>query len=163
MACKGLIMGKLLSIFAHRSIATKLAVMAAIGAVFMVLVAGMVLAIARTELIAERSEKAQAIVDGVWSMADSFHHAADTGAITEQEAKARFLSAAGAVWFEAHTNYVFIYDFESGLCVMNNGNPALVGKDVRGLRDSNGIPFASMMLDIAKSQNGGTILYAFPR
>jgi methyl-accepting chemotaxis protein len=46
---------------------------------------------------------------------------------------------------------------------MNAGNPALVGKDVRGLKDANGLPFASMMLDIAKRQGEGTIRYAFPK
>jgi methyl-accepting chemotaxis protein len=45
---------------------------------------------------------------------------------------------------------------------MNAGNPALIGKDVRGLKDVNGLPFASMMLDMAK-QGEGTIRYQFPR
>ena len=62
------------------------------------------------------------MVDGVWSMADSFQHAAASGAMTEAEAKARFAAAAGAIWFEDHTNYVFIYDTETGLCVVNTGN-----------------------------------------
>jgi methyl-accepting chemotaxis protein len=82
--------------------------------------------------------------------------------MSEEEAKARFYAASGAVWFEGHTNYVFIYDTETGLCVMNAGNPALIGKDVRGLKDSAGLPFASMMLDIAK-RGEGTIRYSFPR
>ena len=30
-------------------------------------------------------------------------------------------------------------------------------------KDSNGLPFASMMLDIAKRQGEGTIRYAFPK
>ena len=51
----------------------------------------------------------------------------------------RFFAASGAVWFEGHTNYVFIYDTESGLCVMNTGNPGLVGKDVRELKDAAGL------------------------
>jgi methyl-accepting chemotaxis protein len=89
----------------------------------MVLVALTVLFIARSELATERTERAHAIVDAVWSMADSFKRAAESGAMSEQEAKARFSAAAGAVWFEGHTNYVFIYDTETGLCVMNTGNP----------------------------------------
>jgi methyl-accepting chemotaxis protein len=156
-------MRKLLSFFAPRSIAARLAVMAAAGAVFMVLVAVAILAIARTELMAERVAKAQAIADGVWSMADSFQRAAESGAMTADEAKARFLAAAGAVRFEDHTNYVFIYDTETGLCVMNTGNPALLGKDVRGLKDAHGLPFASIMLDIAKQPGEGAIRYVFTK
>jgi methyl-accepting chemotaxis protein len=156
-------MGRLLSAFAHRTIAAKLGVMAAAGAVFMVLVAITVLLIARGELGAERVEKAHAVVDGVWAMADDLERAAASGKMTTEEAKARFFAAAGSVWFEGHTNYVFIYDTETGLCVMNTGNPALLGKDVRGLKDSNGLPFAAMMIDIAKGPAEGTLRYAFPK
>src|ERR1700761_8591670 len=136
--------------------------MAVAGAVFMVLIALTVLLIARSELVSERTQRAHAIVDAVWSMADSFKRAAETGAMSEDEAKARFFAASGAVWFEGHTNYVFIYDTETGLCVMNTGNPALVGKEVRELKDSSGLPFAQMMLDMAK-RGEGTIRYMFPR
>jgi methyl-accepting chemotaxis protein len=156
-------MRKLLHLAAKRATAAKLGAMAAIGAIFMVLVAGIILVIARGDLVCERTERAHALVDAAWSMADSYHSAALSGAITDTEAKARFLAAAGALWFENRTNYVFIYDTETGLCIMNNGNPALVGKDVRGLRDANRLPFASMMLDIAQRQGEGTISYSFPR
>ncbi|MGO8913733.1 MAG: methyl-accepting chemotaxis protein [Bradyrhizobium sp.] len=136
--------------------------MAVAGALFMVLVALTVLFIARAELATERTERAHAMVDAAWSMADGFKRAAESGAITEDEAKARFFAASSSMWFEGHANYLFIYDTETGLCVMNAGNPALIGKDVRGLKDVNGLPFASMMLDIAK-QGEGTIRYAFPK
>jgi methyl-accepting chemotaxis protein len=153
---------KLLKFIAQHSIATKLTSMAVAGALFMVLVALTVLFIARAELATERTERAHAIVDAVWSMAESFKHAVEAGTISEDEAKARFFTAAGAVWFENHDNYVFIYDTETGLCVMNPGNPGLIGKDIRGVKDSSGLPFASMMLDMAK-KGEGTIRYEFPK
>jgi methyl-accepting chemotaxis protein len=158
-----MVMKKLLKILALRSIAARLTAMAVAGAVFMVFVAVTVLLIARAELAAERTEKAHAMVDAVWNMAESFQHAAASGAMTEDEAKARLSAAASGIWFEGHTNYVFMYDTETGLCVVNTGNPALIGKDVRGLKDSSGLPFASMMLEMAKRQGEGTIQYAFPK
>ena len=82
-------MKKLLKILALRSIAARLTAMAVAGAVFMVFVAVTVLLIARAELAAERTEKAHAMVDAVWNMAESFQHAAASGAMTEDEAKAR--------------------------------------------------------------------------
>ena len=157
-----MIVKKLFNIVALHSIAAKLTAMAVAGALFMVLVALTVLFIARAELATERTERAHAMVDAAWSMADGFKRAAESGAITEDEAKARFFAASSSMWFEGHANYLFIYDTETGLCVMNAGNPALIGKDVRGLKDVNGLPFASMMLDIAK-QGEGTIRYAFPK
>jgi methyl-accepting chemotaxis protein len=156
-------MDKLLDLLALRSIAAKLTAMAAAGVLFMVLVAFTVLFIARSELVAERVEKAHTMVEAVWNMADGFQHAAESGAMTQDEAKERFLAVGRTIWFENHSNYVFIYDTESGISVMNSGNTALVGKDVRSLRDANGVPFASMMLDMVKQQGEGTIKYAFPR
>jgi methyl-accepting chemotaxis protein len=156
-------MAKLKNIFAHRSIAAKLAAMSIAGALGMALVAVTVLLVARDELITERTEKAHAIADAVWSMADRFQHAADAGELTQDEAKKRFAAAASAVWFEGHTNYVFIYDTETGLCLVNDGNKPLIGKDIRDLKDAKGLPFAAMMLDMARRQNEGTIRYAFPR
>ena len=67
------------------------------------------------ELIAERTEKAHAIVDAVWNMADGFQHAADAGELTQEEAKKRFFAAANLIWYENHTNYVFIYDTETAI------------------------------------------------
>src|SRR5579863_3924091 len=154
--------GKLLNLIALRSISAKLTAMTAASALFMVLIAVTVILIARAELVSERTERAHAIVDAVWNMADNFKHAAESGAISEEEAKARFFAATGGIWFEGHTNYVFIYDSESGICVLNTGNPALIGKDIRGLKDSYGLAFGSMMLDIAR-RGEGTIAYKFPK
>jgi methyl-accepting chemotaxis protein len=156
-------MGKLLDMFALRSIAAKLVAMAAAGMIFMVCVAVTVLLIARGELVAERTEKAHAVVDNVWNMADGFQKAAEAGTVTDDEAKARFFSAAGKVWFENHTNYVFIYDSATGFCVMNTGNPALLGKDMSGAKDANGLPFGAIMIDIAKRGGEGTLRYVFAK
>src|ERR1700759_2344019 len=77
---------KLFKFIAQHSIAAKLAAMAVAAALFMVLVALTVLFIARGELQAERIERAHAVVDSVWSMADSFKRAAESGSMSEEEA-----------------------------------------------------------------------------
>jgi methyl-accepting chemotaxis protein len=156
-------MGKLLSRLACRSIAAKLVVMAAAGALSMALIAVIILLIARSALTAERAEKAHAMVDSVWSMADDFQHAAESGAISAEEAKARLYAASGAIRFEGHSNYVFIFDTETGICVMDSGNPVLLGKDGRALKDSYGVPFGAVLIDIAKQQGEGSLRYSFPK
>jgi methyl-accepting chemotaxis protein len=153
-------MPKLLNLFSNRSIGAKLAAMTIMGAICMTLVAATVLLIARNQLIAERIEKAHAIVDAVWGMADSFQRAAAAGKMTEAEAKARFSEAAGAVWYEGHTNFVFIYDNDTGICILNSGVPSLVGKDVRPIKDPNGVPFPSMLIDITR-KGQGSLRYSF--
>jgi methyl-accepting chemotaxis protein len=155
-------MPKLLNLFSNRSISVKLATMTIVGAICMALVASTVLLVARSQLVTERIGKAQAIVDAVWQIADSFQRAAAAGQMTEEEAKAKFLAVAGAVWYEGHTNYVFIYDTETGICIANPGVPTLLGKDMRAVKDANGLPFASMLIDIAR-QGQGSVRYTFLR
>jgi methyl-accepting chemotaxis protein len=156
-------MHKLLDLFSHRAIAGKLVAMAVAGALFMACVAVIVLLIARTALVTERTEKAHAVVDAVWNMADSFQQEAQSGAMTADEAQKRFFAAAGGIWWEGHTNYAFIYDTETGLNRMNTGNKAMVGKDMRGAKDARGVPFAAIMFDVVKHQPEGTVEYAFPK
>jgi methyl-accepting chemotaxis protein len=157
-------MPKLSKLFSNRSIASKLATMTIVGATCMALVATSVLLVARNQLISERTEKAQAIVDAVWQVADGLQQAAAAGKMTEEEAKARFFAVASSVWYEGHTNYVFIYDTETGICVANPGVSTLLGKDMRNVKDANGLPFASMLMDIARQGGAGApIRYTFLR
>ena len=82
---------------------------------------------ARSQLISEREQKAQAIVDTVRNLADGFQKAAAAGQMTDQEAKGEiFNAAASMIWYEDHTNYVFIYDYETGICVANPGATMLL-------------------------------------
>jgi methyl-accepting chemotaxis protein len=150
------------NLFSNRSIGAKLAAMTIVGAICMALVASTVLWIARNQLITERTEKAHAIADAVWEIADGFQRAAAAGQITEEEAKKRFFAVAGTVWYEGHTNYVFIYDYDTGISVVNTGVPTLLGKDMRTFRDANGLPFASMLIDLAR-QGQGSVRYTFLR
>src|SRR6201986_3296634 len=148
-------MTKLLSLFSTRSIASKLAIMTIVGAICMALVATSVLLVARNQLITERTEKAQAIVDAVWQVADGFQQAAAAGKMTEEEAKARVFAVASSVWYEGHTNYVFIYNTETGICVANPGVSTLLGKDMRNVKDANGLPFAARLMDITRQGGSG--------
>jgi methyl-accepting chemotaxis protein len=155
-------MPKLSNLFANRSIGAKLAAMTIVGAICMALVASTILWIARNQLITERTEKAHAIADAVWEIADGFHRAAAAGQMTDEEAEKRFFAVAGTVWYEGHTNYMFIYDYDTGISVVNTGVPTLLGKDMRTFKDANGLPFASMLIDLAR-QGQGSVRYTFLR
>jgi methyl-accepting chemotaxis protein len=144
------------------SIATKLAAMTVVGAICMALVAATILLVARSQLITERTEKAHAIVDAVWQVADTFQKEAAAGKMTNEEARKRFFAVSSAVWYEDHTNYVFIYDYDTGITVSNPGIPHLLGKDMREMKDAFGLPFAAMLIDIAK-KGQGSLRYSFLR
>ncbi len=152
----------MLKLLKNRAIPAKLATMTIIGAICMALVATTILLIARDQLVTERVAKAHAMVDAVWELANGFQRAAAAGEMTEEEAKKRFFAANANVWYENHTNYVYIYDYETGLCVSNPGVPKFIGKDMRDAKDANGLPFAAIMMDIAR-KGEGTLRYTFLR
>lgn len=54
--------------------------------------------------------------------------------------------------------YVFAVDF-NGICLANGGTPALVGKDMKGLKDSEGKLFIAEMIQLAKTKGSGWIDY----
>ncbi|GLR89181.1 methyl-accepting chemotaxis protein [Bradyrhizobium iriomotense] len=149
-------------LFSLRSIGAKLALMNVVSAVCMILVASTILWIARNQLVVERVEKAHTAVDSIWNLADGYYKAYKAGLMTEDEAKKRFLDANDKVWQENRVNFVFIYDYETGLCVSNPGIPNFVGKDMRGNKDANGMLFAVALMDIAR-KGQGTLRYSFRR
>ncbi|QPF85245.1 cache domain-containing protein [Bradyrhizobium genosp. L] len=155
-------MPALKTLLSFRSVGAKLAIMTIVGAICMALVASTVLWIARDQLVTERTEKAHAVVDVVWNLADGYYKAYKAGQMTEEEAKKRFLEANNSVWYENRSNYAYIYDYETGLCVSNPGIPQFVGKDMRPNKDADGMPFAVMLMDIAK-KGQGTLRYSFRR
>jgi methyl-accepting chemotaxis protein len=157
------IVRKLLGAVANRSIAAKLAIMTAIEAVFMVVIAIIVLLIARQAMLSERIERAHAVVDSVYSVADALHRAAGSGAMSDEEAKTRFLAIANNVWFENHTNYTFVYDLDSGKSLANPGIPSLLGVDMRQKTDAYGVHFAENIIEIARDQGQGFTRYNFQK
>ena len=84
----------MLKLFSNRSIAVKLASMTVVGAICMALVAATVLLVARSQLVTERTEKAHAIADAVWQLAEGYRQMAVSGKITEEEAKKKSVPAA---------------------------------------------------------------------
>jgi methyl-accepting chemotaxis protein len=155
-------MNKMRKMFGSLSIAMKLVCLSIISAFCMALVAAVVLYLTREQLTTERTERAHAIVDAAWHIADGFQRAAEAGQITPEEAKKRFFASVEHIWFENHTNHVFVYDYETGICLSNPGLPKLVGQDLRDRKDANGLPFMAMLLDIAR-RGEGILRYSFPR
>ena len=57
--------------------------------------------------------------------------------------------------------YVFVYDL-NGTLVAHGGNPALVGENRRDLKDANGKPVVSEMIDVVVRSGRGSVDYSWP-
>jgi cytochrome c len=54
--------------------------------------------------------------------------------------------------------YIFVVDF-NGLTLAHGGNPKLVGKDMRDLKDSDGKFFIKEFIELAKTKGSGWVDY----
>ena len=95
-------------------------------------------------------------------------HAADQGTAAEAEAMVKkgvaYIKANGpekaaeeftnGKTFKDRDLYIVYTEF-SGKVLAHGGNPKLVGKNLTGMKDSEGNPFFQMLLDLAKSKGKG--------
>jgi len=95
-------------------------------------------------------------------------HAADQGTAAEAEAMVKkgvaYIRANGpekaaeeftnGKTFKDRDLYIVYTEF-SGKVLAHGGNPKLVGKNLTGMKDSEGNPFFQMLLDLAKSKGKG--------
>jgi len=64
--------------------------------------------------------------------------------------------------FKDRDLYVFVYDFD-GICLAQGANSRMVGKNLIGIKDVEGIPFIQKEIDMVKAQKKGWFgPYKFP-
>jgi methyl-accepting chemotaxis protein len=153
----------LIKFLRRNALAAKFATLIGAEAALMVVTAAIMLFAARDALIAERATKAFAIVENVWTLADTLEKEAEAGKMSQDQARQRFIDLAGHLWYDQHTNYVFAYDITTGKSVINPAFPSFLGQDMRQKTDANGKFFAREMMDLAQQQDQGTVQYFFPR
>lgn len=90
------------------------------------------------------------LVESAVGIVDHYYGLSVSGAITGEQAKQAALQAITAMRFD-NGNYIFVGD-DQGV-QLASGVPALVGKNIMGLKDPNGMPFVQEMYK--KGRNGG--------
>lgn len=77
------------------------------------------------------------------------------------EATFKLVSDKSIPQFHDRDLYPFIYDM-SGVCVAHGARPALIGKNLLGLKDQDGKFLVREMLEIAKTKGSGWFDYKWP-
>lgn len=76
----------------------------------------------------------------------------------ETKAFAEFNKKDGPFTDMSKDLYVFVFDL-TGKCLSHGANPALIGRDLSGLKDSDGKYFIKEFLNVAKTKGSGWIDY----
>ena len=116
----------------------------------------------RAQMLEGRLAKIQAIVETNHSMAQHFHDLAESGALTEEEARARYYEATAGAWYNGD-EYVFAWT-QDGTVIVHPARPDLVGQNLWDLQDPDGVYIGrESVAAAASSPEGGAFSYQWPR
>lgn len=82
-----------------------------------------------------------------------------SGELTREEAQARAIEAVSAMRYDG-SNYIFMFD--NNAVTVSHVNKDLIGKDLSGLKDPNGVQVIVELVKVAKA-GGGALPYMWPR
>jgi methyl-accepting chemotaxis protein len=110
-------------------------------------------------MLQDRVNTLKAMVEAGHSLAEKFEAAAASGAMPRAEAQARFKDALLAMRY-AGQEYLFAHTYDQ--IGFAHPSPKLMGQDVSGIKDSNGVPVIPALIKIVKSSGEGTYAYDWP-
>jgi len=146
-------------LFNNLSIRTKLLSLVLAATIAIGCIAGAALWFNYQRMYQDRVNTLRALVEAGHSLAVKFEADAAAGKITREEAQARFKEALLAIHYSGQ-EYLFAHSYDQ--VGFAHPNPKLMGKDVSGIKDANGVFVIPEMVRIAKTQNEGTYAYDWP-
>ena len=113
----------------------------------------------RTSLIEQRVEAVKHITQASLATIKGYHDRAQAGQMSMDEAKAAAVAAVGGLRYEGD-NYVFVFDYSGN--VISHAKASLLGTNMMGMTDQNGVKVIAGLIDVAK-KGGGNFGYLWPR
>ncbi len=112
-------------------------------------------------LYEQQQEKVQKIVEGAKSIVSYYYSLAQSGQITDQEAKNRAIAILENYRYDGK-NYVWINDSVPNM-IMHPFKPALNGKPIGQVKDPDGVPLFVEMVNVVKKSSKGFVAYKWPK
>jgi methyl-accepting chemotaxis protein len=129
-------------------------------AIFTVALASFSLSSLKDAMMQERLVKIEDISNTAKNVATRYHELEKSGSLTQEEAQKHALEAISAMRFENGENYIFVFNNNS--VTVSHAKASLIGKDLSGLKDANGVQIIPELVKLAKS-GGGNLQYLWPR
>ncbi|MHA7775583.1 methyl-accepting chemotaxis protein [Roseibium sp. M-1] len=131
-----------------------------IFAVFTVALAGFSLSSLKDAMLQERLTKIEDITQTARMIAARYHELEKSGTMSREDAQKNAVEAISAMRYEGGENYIFVFDNKS--VTISHVKKDMIGKDLSGLKDPNGVRVIAELVKIAQN-GGGTLLYLWPR
>jgi methyl-accepting chemotaxis protein len=146
--------------FARWPLAWKISTPVIVIAIFTVALAGFSLSSLKDAMMQERLVKIEDITNTAKKITARYHELEKSGSLTQEEAQKQALEAISAMRFENGENYIFVFNNNS--VTISHAKAGLIGKDLSGLKDANGVQIIPELVKLAKS-GGGNLQYLWPR
>ena len=112
-------------------------------------------------LLQQKHSASQQVVETAYSVVEHFHQQQSNGALNEEQAKKRALEVLNNLRYD-DTNYFWVNDFTPTM-VMHPIKPALIGKNVGGVKDPDGTALFINMVNIVSAEGQGFVPYKWPK
>jgi methyl-accepting chemotaxis protein len=142
-------------------IATRLFCLIGLTIAGILLISGITLSDLHRELYAKRQAELQRLVQSAASILASYHAQAQSGALSEDEAKARALNAISGMRYN-ESDYFWVNSMDSTM-VMHAVKPDLNGKDLSKLQDNNGKFIFQEFVKVVEASGSGFVGYLWPK
>jgi methyl-accepting chemotaxis protein len=143
-----------------RSIRARLILLAFAALFLMVACAAYSAWMQREQMLQDRRERLKSIIEIGQTLVLHYANRATDGSLTTEQAQAAARAAVQSLRFEGD-NYVFILDTDARM--LAHPNRDLIGKDLRDLKDSNGVRVLYEIVEEAKRERGGFVPYLWPK
>ena len=140
-------------------IAPRLFITAVLAVVGMIAIAAVSLNALRDNLIADRTQKTQNLVEAATSILERFGKLEEEGTLTRQEAQEQAKSTVKALRYDK-TNYFWINDLNHRV-IMHPLKSNLIGKDMSGSKDADGHYHWREFVDVARAHGEGAVAYSY--
>ncbi|WP_321449134.1 cache domain-containing protein [uncultured Cohaesibacter sp.] len=115
----------------------------------------------RDDLMASKETELAHLIESATNIAAKFSEQAKAGQLSQEEAQQRAKEAISMMRYNGG-DYFFILD-TSGHMLMHPFNPDLIGADVTGTKDTNGVYTTRSFIQIAREQGAGALEYVWPK
>ena len=115
----------------------------------------------RENLVEDRKHKVRNLVEAVHGMLSYYHAEQQAGRLDEETARKTAMAVVAGLRYDQN-EYFWINDMQTRM-VLHPIRPELNGKDLSGLKDSNGKLFFSEFVDLVRRQGAGFMDYYWPK
>ncbi|MCF8501581.1 MAG: methyl-accepting chemotaxis protein, partial [Rhodospirillum sp.] len=106
--------------------------------------------------------KLRSVVELAHGLALFYEDRATKGEFTREAAQERYKEALNTLWYDDHQSYITTATME-GVLMANPANPALVGKNLMGLKDTKGHLIIADQVKLMRDREEATYEFYFPK